>query len=534
MTKQTQKLIRGTLILTIAGILAKVISAFYKVPLERLTDTIGLGYYQAVYPLYSILTAAALIGIPNSVSKLVAEEIARNEYRKAHETFKIAFYITGTLGVLVSIVLYFGAEPIIEFHKWQGSFYALRGLSLAPLFIAAAGAIRGYMQGMQIMMPTAISQIIESVFKVIFGIGLVYILKVQGMPLEIQIGGAALGVSMGLSLSAVFLVIAYIKRRKSIKRRIAEHDKTVNYSRKSIAKTIAYIAVPITVASASYSIMLFIDTSTVSKLLTEPIIINGSLETVGKLLNGVFAKVQTIINVPLVISISLIISIVPSLSTANVQLDKSELWMKIKEAIGMAVKLALPAAVGIAILAKPILNLVYKEPEGYQYLEALAIALFFMILAQTMIGILQGLSKYYLSLFVVLVAAGGKVIVNLILITPMQGYGAIIGTIVYYVSIVIMAYTIILRETGLKLVLYQLLVKPITASFIMGISTYLTYKGVHYLIHSNTLATLMAVLVGIAVYGIAMILLQAFTKDEIMILPKHQRIIRFLEKRNLI
>lgn len=543
MTKQAQRMIKGTLILTIAGILAKVISAFYKVPLGRMTGVYGLGLYNTTYPLYSMLTAAGLMGIPNSVSKLVAEELALKEYNKAHQTFRIAFIITGALGLAVSLVFITFSHQIVAASEWDtGSYYALMGLSFAPVFIGVAGAIRGYLQGMQVMLPTGISQIIENLFKVVIGIGLVSILASRGEGIPVQIGGAALGVSIGMFLSASFLSIVYIKKRKDIKRHIEENDKNVTYSKKEIAKKIGFIAIPVTIASATYSIFALIDSQTVPRMLMDPVVVEGITSTVGMKTMGLFGKVQTIVNVPLVISVSLIISVVPSISAANVQKNKDELKVKIREAVEIGIKLAFPASAGIIVLAEPILNLLYTNADGYVYLQFLAGSLIFMILAQSFIGILQGLSRYYTSLVIVIIAAVVKLSANIIFIqTNLKGYGAILGTVLYYVVISSLSYIVIKKQVDFKQSLTHGVLKPLVSSGIMGIITYLTYMIVHNLtygriadIYSNVLGTVVSVVVGMVVYGVVMVLLKAFSRDEIMILPKSHIIITWLEQHHLI
>ncbi len=542
MTKQTQTFIRSALILSLAGIIAKVISAFYKIPLKILTGTAGVGYYNAVYPIYSILTAAALMGIPNSVAKLVAEELANKEYNKAHQTFRISFIITVTMGLIVSALFLIFRNEIVDLFKWDGSVYAIAGLGLAPLFIGIAGAIRGYLQGMQDMVPSGISQIIENTFKVLIGISLVVYFQKMGYSLPQQIGGAALGVTGGLFLSALYLSLVYLSKRKDIKAHIKANDKQVKYSRKKIAKKIAYLAVPVTIASASYSIMTFIDSSTLSLILSKPMFIDGlkmvidsKVISVGTYTIGVLGQVQAIVNVPLVISLSLIISIVPSISAANAKKNGEELKAKIREATEIGAKLSIPAAMGIYVLAGPLLQLIFGDQEGTIYLQGYTLCLVFMILSQSLIGILQGLGKYYIALIVVVGGAVTKVLLNIIIIRSSLGaFGAIIGTLGYYMFIALTCYVIIRKLTHFTQSFVHAYLKPVIASGIMGIIVYFTYEFVHKSQNSNILGIGISVIIGIIAYGIAMICLKAFTKDEIAILPKHERILSWLEKRKLI
>jgi len=536
MAKQTQILIKGTLILSLAGLIAKIVSVFYKVPLEYLTGTVGLGYYQVTYPLYTLLTAAGLIGIPNSISKLVAEEIARKEFNEAHQTFRYSFILSGIFGLVVSLFLMIFGRLIIHAENIeQSGYYALMGLSIAPFFISIAGSIRGYLQGMQIMYPTAISQIIENLFKVFMGIGFVAVLLNQQQSIAVAVGGAAAGVSIGFIFSTLYLGIVYLQHKKQIYERIRT-QKTIQKIRFSkITKRIALMAIPVTIASAAFSIMGLIDNKTLQMLLIEKIMVEGVTITQGEYLIGVLGKVQTIISVPLVLSVSLIISVVPSISAASVLRNKEELRHKIQESIEIAIKIGLPAATGIMVLAGPILTFVYGEAEGYDYLMFYAASLVFIILSQSLIGILQGMTRHYAPVFIVLGGGLLKFTVNTILLsTSIGGYGAMIGTFIYYAFICITCYIIIKRETDMHLDKFHTFGKPIIASVVMGGVTYGAYSFIHQFISSNAIVTLISVFLGMLIYGVLMTFLRAFTRDEIMILPKHNKIINWLEKHQLI
>ena len=184
MTKQTEKLVKGTLLLTIAGIVAKIFSAFYRIPLAYLVKDEGIGYFFTVYPMYALLTSAALVGIPNAVSKLVAEEVAIGAYKKAHKTFKDALVLTTLLGLIVSLVMFFGADFFIKIGDWPvGTKYSIWGFAIAPVFVSIIGATRGYFQGLNRMKPTAMTQIIENAVKLVVGISLVMILLGRGFSL---------------------------------------------------------------------------------------------------------------------------------------------------------------------------------------------------------------------------------------------------------------------------------------------------------------------------------------------------------------
>ena len=174
--------LRGAAILGVGAILAKFLGIFFKIPLERYIGEIGLGLYGYPYPIYNFFLSISVIGLPLAISKMVSEHVALGNHREAHRIFKIALTLLIIIGALSSLILFAFRNVIIEVLNWHpDTYYSLLGIAFAPLFVSLMSAFRGYFQGLQIMAPTAISQLIESFARVIFGLGLaVYLL----MPME--------------------------------------------------------------------------------------------------------------------------------------------------------------------------------------------------------------------------------------------------------------------------------------------------------------------------------------------------------------
>jgi len=519
MTKQTQKFIKGAVILSFAGLISKIASAFFNIPLAYFTGDHGFGLYQQVYPIYTILTAAALVGIPNSVSKLIAEEVAAEEYKKAHDTFKSTFFITVISSVFVTLFLLFGGNLLIDLVHWEpGSLYVMYGLALAPVFIAVAGAIRGYFQGMQIMHPTGISQIIENTIKFAVGIFLVVLFLRLGYDIPQVVGGAAIGATIGLGFSATYLCYEYLKRRKEILSRIqTSKDIYENFPYKIVVQKVLKVAIPVTIASAAFSIMNLVDSFTMSSIFIN----HGRTTKEAVQILGQMRKAFSVIGVPLVLSVSLITNLVPSISSANARNERDELRHKIIEGIGLAVKLGTPAGIGMAVLALPIMKLLY--PGGYEgavYLQLFGAALVFMVMGQSMAGILQGLSKYYAPLISLLVATMMKIVLNYMLIPSYFGVGAAVSSVVYYVIFVVINLYFIQKNVNFHFSLKEILIKPLISAVFMGTAAILSYKSAVLILHSNAVATLIAITIGIIVYGITLFMIKGLTEDEISLLPK--------------
>ncbi len=213
MSSTTKKFATGATILAVAGILAKCLSLFFRIPLasDVMLGDEGMGYYQLPYPYYSLLIAVSYLGIPSAMSKMVSEKVSIGKYKEAHQIFKHSLVILSALGVVASFILFMVSTG----SKWpKESVYAFYGLALAPFFVSIMGAFRGYFQGMQNMAPTAISQLLESFTRVIVGVGLAAVLLKHG--LGYAAGGASFGATAGAIIGMIYLILTYFKNRSEI------------------------------------------------------------------------------------------------------------------------------------------------------------------------------------------------------------------------------------------------------------------------------------------------------------------------------
>ena len=207
-----QSLIKGSLILGLAGMLAKVLGFFFRWPLIMLIGDEGIGYYQLSYPLYMFFVAMAS-GVPVAVSKMISEKNAMGDVEGGYEVVKESSYLMMTLGIGTSLILFFFAKPIINFLKWDmKSYYALIGISFAPMMVSFVNVYRGFFQGLQNMTPSGTSQILEQMGRVVIGVGLAYLLLSKGI--EYSAGGAAFGAAGGAMIASIYLGIKYIKVKK--------------------------------------------------------------------------------------------------------------------------------------------------------------------------------------------------------------------------------------------------------------------------------------------------------------------------------
>ncbi|HID0824374.1 putative polysaccharide biosynthesis protein [Clostridium botulinum] len=488
-----QSLIKGTFILGVAGIIAKFLGLFFRWPLQMLIGDEGIGYYQMSYPLYMFFIAAAS-GIPVAVSKLVSERNAVRDEGGIISVLKEAIIFMFIMGMGFTIILLLFSKDIIRFLKWDTrSYYSLIGISLAPLFISIMSVFRGFFQGMQNMNYTAISQLIEQLGRVIFGVGLAYILLPKGI--EYSAGGAAIGAAAGGLLGGIYLFLKYLGVKKEFRvKKVKRNFKIMN--------TILYTAIPISIGSAVGTIMSLIDSALVpQKLLEAGFTYKQSTILYGQLTGKAF----TLVNVPLTLSVSLCAALVPIIAEDYILNRKMAVLKKVELAIKISMVIAVPSCLGLNFMAKPILNLIFPGQEaGYEILKHLALSIPFIVLCQTSTAILQGIGRYIRPIINLCIGCILKIVITLILV-PMNNiniYGAVIGTIAGYVISAILNMMSLKRSLNISINYYEIMIKPLIASTIMIIAVVFIYFYAYNYTISSKIACLIAVFLGMIIYFI--------------------------------
>lgn len=505
MKKQT--LIKGTLILGITGIIAKVLGMFFRWPLIMLIGDEGIGYYQMSYPLYMFFIATAS-GIPVAISKMVSERNAVNDREGIILVLKKAILLMTIMGGGFTLFLILFSKQLVGFFNWnEKSYYSLIGISLAPLIISLVSSFRGFFQGLQNMTPTAISQIIEQAGRVVMGVGLAYILLPKGI--EYSAGGAAFGAVFGAAVAGVYLFIKYIKVRE-------EFNCVKSYKKSyKILNELLYIAVPISLGSTVSSIMSLIDSILVPQNLVKA---GFSYREAAKLYGQLTGKAFVLVNVPLTLSIALCVSLVPVISEAFILNKKHEVKNKIEVALRISMVIAIPSFVGIFFMSQQIMNFIFPgHSDGAYILKYLSISIPFIVLSQVTTSILQGVGKYAIPVINLFFACVLKVLINnyLVPIKMFNVYGAVIGTISGYMLSSILNVIAVKMVCNFKIKWYDIIMKPAYASIIMIIGVLFSYMNIYKKTMNNLLSFSVSVFSGIIIYFILIILFGIFDYSEI-------------------
>jgi len=573
--------IKGAGILAISGLIVKFIGAVFRIPLTNIIGTEGIGLYQLAYPIYAFLLVASTSGLPVAISKMVSEEIALGNHYGAYRIFRISRRLLTLLGIATSIILLAGSGLISKLQGNPKSIYGLMAISPALFFVSVMSAYRGYFQGMHIMTPTALSQIIEQLGKLIIGLTLAALWIPKGP--EYAAAGAILGVTLSEVAALVFLLGVFRNKKPGIIRQARATYKT-HYQEHSrtIIRRIIEIAVPVTIGASIMPLVNFADQIIVVNRL-EPIISKVSnipytlenfskfvVEKGGRLAPGLtmenaavlmpelyaeFCKklatslygilsgaVNTLINFPAVLTIALAMSLVPAISESYALKDYEGVASKTTIGIRLTLLLGVPAAVGLAVLAEPILKLLYGSMSEWEYahgaalLTTLSIGVVFLTLIQSLTAMLQGVGKTGIPVKNLFIGAIFKVIVTYTLagIPRWNVRGAAMGTVVCYGIAAFLDFAAVIRYNGIGFSFKDFVLKPVISVGVMGIIVYYTYNFVYGRLGSNAPALLISILAGIIVYTIMLFITGSITKKDFEHIPGGRKLGRILGRLGLL
>jgi len=524
--------LKGAAIMGLAGIVIKFLGAFFRIPLGNIIGDNGLAYYQGAYPIYVFLLTLSTAGIPTAISKLISERQAIDEYQEAHRVFKISFVLMFAIGVATSGILFFGAEYICGAMQNPGAYYSMRAIAPALFFVPMMAAMRGYFQGMQDMAPTATSQVVEQFFRVAFGLALAVLLLPSG--LEFAAAGASSGAAFGGLFGSIAIFIIYLRRKEKISQKVKTGVVNNHESSGKIVKRILGIAIPVTIGASIMPIMNLIDSALVMRRLQNAAGFSG--EAAESLYGQLSGMVASIINFPQVISMGIAVSLVPVISAAFKRKDMGFVQKNVELGMRTALLIGLPCSFGIVVLAQPIMLLLYPMQKASAVSSAsclliMGIGVIFLSSVQTLTGILQGIGKPSVPVFNLAIGACIKIACTYILVAipSINVKGAAFGTVCAYAIAAGLDFIAVKKHTGTHFDIKMTFVKPFIASGTMAVVVYFSYKLL-FAVAGNMIAALLSVVVGVAVYGIVIILIKGITAEEAVSLPKGRKLAKIISK----
>ncbi len=542
----------GAAILVVATMLVKVIGAVFKIPLSSLIGTLGFGYFSSAYDLFLPIYSLAMAGLPIAISRMVAENVAKGKFNDVKQTLKIsriAFLVTGAVGFLIM------AGVTYAFFLITGDSRTLPSiLVIAPsiLFCCVMSVYRGYYEGMRNMTPTAVSNIIEALGKLILGLGFAWlVIKLRGdlspETASLAAAGAMFGITVGTALGALYLVIKF-KRDNGL---VSSEEYAASPEALSGGKTLKIlvtIAIPIALGSLAQNIASLVDVTMVKGLIAEDAqIVRGIYSSligsdiandadVANFLYGVRGQAFTLFNLVPTITSVMGVSALPVLATSWTNADMPEVKKNMSSIIKLTSLIALPAGLGLAFLGSPIMGLIYGTEEavliGGPMLTVFGLAAIFSGLAMPLTNMLQAIGKQIVPVINIAIGAVIKIVVNFILVSmpEINILGSALGTLCCYLYIALANFICLVRFTKTMPCLGSGFVKPAISALCCGAAA----LGVSALLGGSNLSTILAVGVAAIVYFTVLILLRGIEKEDVLAFPKGEKISKILEKLRII
>ncbi|MBQ3072824.1 MAG: polysaccharide biosynthesis protein [Oscillospiraceae bacterium] len=524
-----QSFLHGAAVLALATLIVKVIGMLYKIPLGNIIGDAGYGYFTTAYDIYSVLLMVSTTGLPVAMSRMISEARALGNMAQCRRIFRTALYVFLLLGVVGSAgMLLFCRQLSVMATGFDTSWAAIAFLAPSVLFICLISAFRGFFQGQSNMTPTSVSQVFEALCKLGVGLLAAWLLLKKTGDVTLAAGGAILGVTTGCVLSMLYLWRCYSKATSG---QNFAGGEVLPVSR--TMKTLLAIAVPITLGSAGLQLINLADTMVFMRRLTGAA---GFAQLAAENAKGIYNFCQTIFNLPCAFITPITISIIPAITEHLTCKNARGAAMVESSAVRIMSLIALPCAVGLAVLSGPILQLLrgYEGEQlvtGGRILAILGAAVVFNSLVLLTNAIMQARGHVTRPVIHMLIGGVVKVAVNYVLvgIPSLNIVGAPIGTLLCYIVITALNLISMRRLSGEhRAKIGSAMLKPFLAAAVMGVAAFVVYDLLSGFIPSQKLVCLAAVAIAGIVYLISVFFLRVITYEDCLLLPKGEKIARLL------
>ncbi len=575
-----QSFLKGAMVLGSSMVIVKIMGMIYKILLSNMYGGVGTGLFNSAYALYNPLFMLSTAGFPIAISRMVSESITKKRYRDVRQIHKLSVPIFVIAGLLCFLAMVIGSFIYVKIIKAENTIFALLCLSPTIFFGCLMSIYRGYFEGMRNMAPTAISEVIEASCKLFLGFTASYITmqiclnqyhssgyvlgiecasetEAHNAAVPLAIGAAITGISLGSLFGFVFLFIKYKRMGDGIS--VSDlRSSPPPRSNREIITTMVKTAIPIGLGSIIMSLADMIDSTLVNKRIysimeTNPdalLNVYGSLipddvyysNSTHTYLYGCYGIALTLMMLVTAVTQVFGTTALPSVTAAWTSGNKERMKQSMETVLRVTVLVTIPSGIGMSVLAEPLLSLIYSGPAvaneveiGSKVLAVMGISVIFIATSTPLCSMLQAVGRMDVPLKLFTIGMIMKIIVNYILvgIPEINIQGANVGSIVCYGFVTVVAMFILCRETKITPNFISIFIKPLIAAIICGVAAY--FAEIFFdLFLVQRAATIMAILVAIVVYIIALLLLRAIKREDILQMPKGNKILKVLEKRKLI
>ncbi len=537
-------------ILAAASIICRMIGLLYRGPLTGIIGDEGNGYYSTAYNIYTIVLLVSSYSIPSAIAKVLAQRLALKEYRNAQRIFKCALVYVMVVGGAASLILFIGAPYFVM----GNSIPVLRVFAPTIFFYGLLGVLRGYFQAHRTMMQTSVSQILEQILNAAVSLGAAYAL----MQTAVSAGGdgstqamygavgSAVGTGAGVIIALLFMAVIYMMNRKMIKRRAAYDRTETQESYWDIFKLMMAVVTPFILSTCIYNLTTSLNQTIYLKMMVkykEIDVIAATTEL------GIFSsKAVTISNIPIALASAMSAAIVPTIASTYAQGSVKQTKKKVAYAIKVTMLISIPAAVGIGVLARPVMMVLFPQLESLELASRLLMGLAATVvlygLSTLTNAALQGIGKVNTPVInaTIAIAIQTAVLVSILYYTDWGVYGVMTATVLYSFFMCVLNNIFMKKYLGYKQEIDKTFARPVFSAVLMGAAAYGIYEGMSYVLAlfmesaylMNLIAFATAALIGAMLYFVLVIKLKAVKESDLGGLPKGKMIIKAARKMKLL
>lgn len=543
----TSFLVQGS-ILAMASIISRIIGLVYRIPLTAIIGDTGNDYYGCAFEIYNILLIISSYSLPLAVSKLVSANMSKGRKRNVYRILKCALAFGAVSGTVAAVILFFGAEFITNtIMQTPFSIFAVKVLVPVLLIVALLGVMRGFFQGLGTMMPSAVSQILEQVANAVVSVWAAYVLYSYGSKAGAVLGnaenyaaaygaaGGTLGTGVGALVGLLFAVFVLIVYMKVFKKQMRKERRSNVDSYSYIFKILLITIIPVLLSTTIYNCNALIDQAVFKNIAR----IQGYTAEQYGTWNGIYTgKYRTLINVPISIASALAASSVPALTAAYANGKRDEAKSQIGIATRFIMVVAFPCAVGMGVLASPILQMLFHDSSelAARMMQLGAVSILFFSLSTLSNGLLQGMNRMKEP---VKNAAIALVLHLLLLVGLMFGldlniFAVVIANAAFGLIMCLLNAHSIQKYSGYRQEYRKTFFVPAVSSVGMGIVVWLVYQLLLYIVRINSIATIAAILIGGVVYAVLLLLLKGLNERDILKFPKGRVLVHLAKKMHLL
>jgi O-antigen/teichoic acid export membrane protein len=523
------KLLKGAALLGGAAVLSKLLGTLQKIPLQNVAGDVAFGIYNAVYPLYILILFAATAGFPVAVSKFVAERVMEGDHPGAKRIVVVSSALLMSAGLLLFLLLYFGAEAIAGWIGISQTAAAIRSVSFALLLSPVLAVLRGYFQGYQNMVPTAVSQVIEQLIRVITMVALLLYLVALAYDEAWIAAGATFGSVTGAGAGLVVMAVFWRRERRGDARKaIAAGSETKQViSSWQWAKRITLYAIPVCLGAIVMPLLTLVDTFTMPRLLEASF--GSELEAMRQF--GLYNRGLPLVQLVVMVASSMSAVLVPAIAEAKISGRVDLIRFRAEMSVRLAWLIGFGASFGLAILAVPINLMLYTSTEASWTMAVLAFTALFSTLNAVSASVLQGAGAIRTPANALLVAIVLKALGNVVLVPRWGIDGAALSAVIAYAAAAGLNLVQLRRSTGVRFALRPYAVSPTLAVGLMG-GGLAALQGLAMLASEAwhvperwgaSAIALIGVAGGAAVYALALLRSGSISREELRLMPELER-----------